>query len=193
MTADELVRLSAHPKVVAIGEAGLDYLLRQVAARRAGARLPHAHRGRARDRPAAGHPRARCRRRHGGDPRRGNREGRLPLHPALLFVRPQAGRSRRRTRRLRLLLRHPDLQEFSGICARSPRDVPRDRLLVETDAPYLAPMPYRGKRNEPAYVAHTAEVLAETIGVSEARDRRDHHGQCLPPVRQDAAPGRPEA
>ena len=44
--------------------------------------------------------------------------------------------------------------------------VPRDRLLVETDAPYLAPVPYRGKRNEPAYVAHTAAVLAETLGVS---------------------------
>jgi TatD DNase family protein len=41
------------------------------------------------------------------------------------------------------------------------RDVPPDRLLVETDAPYLAPVPYRGKRNEPAYVAHTARVLAE--------------------------------
>ncbi|MCC0038602.1 MAG: TatD family hydrolase, partial [Brucellaceae bacterium] len=45
------------------------------------------------------------------------------------------------------------------------KDVPRDRLLVETDAPYLAPPPHRGKRNEPAYVAHTAAVLAETIGV----------------------------
>ncbi|HET6306507.1 MAG TPA: TatD family hydrolase, partial [Rhodopila sp.] len=41
------------------------------------------------------------------------------------------------------------------------RDVPLDRLLVETDAPYLAPVPYRGKRNEPAYVAHTAKALAE--------------------------------
>lgn len=46
-------------------------------------------------------------------------------------------------------------------------DVPQDKLLVETDAPYLAPMPYRGKRNEPAYVAHTAEVLAEVKGVSK--------------------------
>ena len=46
-------------------------------------------------------------------------------------------------------------------------DVPLDRLLVETDAPYLAPMPYRGKRNEPAYVAHTAEVLADVKGVSK--------------------------
>jgi TatD DNase family protein len=47
-------------------------------------------------------------------------------------------------------------------------DVPRDRLLVETDAPYLAPVPHRGKRNEPAYVAHTAAVLAETIGMSKS-------------------------
>jgi len=45
--------------------------------------------------------------------------------------------------------------------------VPMDRLLVETDAPYLAPMPYRGKRNEPAYVRHTARVLAEVKGVTE--------------------------
>jgi TatD DNase family protein len=41
------------------------------------------------------------------------------------------------------------------------RWMPRDRALVETDCPYLAPVPYRGKRNEPAYVLHTAEKLAE--------------------------------
>jgi len=46
------------------------------------------------------------------------------------------------------------------------KDVPLDRLLVETDAPFLAPMPHRGKRNEPAFVRHTAEVLAELKGVS---------------------------
>jgi TatD DNase family protein len=45
------------------------------------------------------------------------------------------------------------------------RDVPLDRILVETDAPYLAPVPYRGKRNEPAFVAATARVVAETRGV----------------------------
>ncbi len=49
------------------------------------------------------------------------------------------------------------------------RDVPLDRLLVETDAPYLAPVPYRGKRNEPAFVAATASVVAELKGIeSEA-------------------------
>jgi TatD DNase family protein len=40
------------------------------------------------------------------------------------------------------------------------RDLPAERLLVETDAPYLAPVPFRGKRNEPAHVQHTAKVLA---------------------------------
>jgi TatD DNase family protein len=46
--------------------------------------------------------------------------------------------------------------------------LPTDRLLVETDAPFLAPAPNRGKRNEPSYVRHTAKVLAGLKGVSEA-------------------------
>lgn len=50
--------------------------------------------------------------------------------------------------------------------------VPHDRLLVETDAPYLAPVPFRGKTNEPAYVAHTAHVLAEVVGVSDTEIAR---------------------
>jgi TatD DNase family protein len=45
------------------------------------------------------------------------------------------------------------------------KDVPLERLLVETDAPYLAPQPLRGKRNEPAFVVHTAAMLAELKGV----------------------------
>lgn len=45
---------------------------------------------------------------------------------------------------------------------------PQDRILVETDAPYLAPPPHRGKRNEPAYVAHTAQRAADTFGLDYA-------------------------
>jgi len=63
---------------------------------------------------------------------------------------------------------------FSGILTfrnseeirRIAAEVPHHRLLVETDAPYLAPVPHRGKTNEPAFVAHTARVLAEVIGGS---------------------------
>jgi TatD DNase family protein len=44
--------------------------------------------------------------------------------------------------------------------------IPLERLLVETDSPYLAPVPRRGKRNEPAYVIHTAELLAKVLGVT---------------------------
>jgi TatD DNase family protein len=65
------------------------------------------------------------------------------------------------------------LISFSGIVAfpraetiqEVARTVPADRMLVETDAPFLAPPPYRGKRNEPAYVARTAEKVAELWGL----------------------------
>ena len=53
-------------------------------------------------------------------------------------------------------------EELRAIAA----EVPLDRLLVETDAPFLAPEPYRGKLNEPAYVVHTAEALARVKGVT---------------------------
>jgi TatD DNase family protein len=49
------------------------------------------------------------------------------------------------------------------------RITPGDKLLLETDAPYLSPIPFRGKRNEPAYVAHTARALAEARGEDLAR------------------------
>ena len=60
------------------------------------------------------------------------------------------------------ILTFPKSQDLRGIAA----DLPADRLLVETDAPYLAPVPFRGKRNEPAHVAHTAKVLAEVRGLT---------------------------
>ena len=59
------------------------------------------------------------------------------------------------------ILTFPKSTELRAIAA----DLPADRLLVETDAPYLAPVPFRGKRNEPAHVAHTARVLAELRGL----------------------------
>jgi TatD DNase family protein len=55
----------------------------------------------------------------------------------------------------------------SGVLRDVIKTVPLDRLLVETDAPYLAPVPFRGKTNEPAFVVHTAKMLAELKGVTE--------------------------
>lgn len=62
------------------------------------------------------------------------------------------------------ILTFPKSSELRDIA----RDVPTDRLLIETDAPYLAPVPFRGKRNEPGHVRHTAKVLAEVRGMTEA-------------------------
>ena len=54
----------------------------------------------------------------------------------------------------------------AGALRDAARAVPEDRLLVETDSPYLAPVPMRGRRNTPAYVRHTAELVAEVRGVT---------------------------
>jgi len=59
------------------------------------------------------------------------------------------------------MLTFPKSQELRDMA----QDVPADRVLVETDAPYLAPVPHRGKRNEPAWVARTAAVLAGVRGL----------------------------
>jgi TatD DNase family protein len=56
----------------------------------------------------------------------------------------------------------PKSQDLRDIFAKAPID----RLLVETDSPYLAPPPHRGKRNEPAYVAHTARAVAPVFGLT---------------------------
>lgn len=62
------------------------------------------------------------------------------------------------------ILTFPKSPEIRAIAA----ELPADRILVETDSPYLAPVPLRGKRCEPGYVTHTARVLAETRGIGPA-------------------------
>jgi TatD DNase family protein len=59
------------------------------------------------------------------------------------------------------MLTYKNAQALRNVAAK----VPLERLLVETDSPYLAPVPHRGQRNEPAYVVHTANILAEALGV----------------------------
>ncbi len=60
------------------------------------------------------------------------------------------------------MLTYKNAQALRDVAAK----MPFERVLVETDCPYLAPVPYRGQRNEPAHVVHTAAVLAQTLGVS---------------------------
>ncbi|WP_353641623.1 TatD family hydrolase [Mesorhizobium sp. WSM2239] len=167
VTADELGRLSAHPKVVAIGEAGLDYHYDK-SPRDAQAKGLRTHIAAARqtDLPLVIHARS-------ADADMAailEEETEKGAFPFILHCF-SSGRELAETG-----VRLGGYVSFSGILtfknSSELRDiaagVPQDRLLVETDAPYLAPMPYRGKRNEPAYVAQTAAVLAETVGVSAA-------------------------
>ena len=58
------------------------------------------------------------------------------------------------------------------------KHVPLDRIVLETDAPYMAPVPQRGKRNEPAFVAYVMKKLAEAYGVSEAEVERQTNENC---------------
>ena len=163
--AEELVALSAHPRCVAIGEAGLDYFYDK-APREAQARGFRTHIEAAR---RTGLPLVIHARDADADIASILEEetGKGPF-PFLLHCFSSGAELARTGVRL------GGYVSFSGILTFRKsdglrdiaRDVPRDRLLVETDAPYLAPMPHRGKRNEPAFVRHTAEVLAETIGVS---------------------------
>jgi TatD DNase family protein len=60
------------------------------------------------------------------------------------------------------ILTFPKSTELKAIAA----DLPADRLLVETDSPYLAPVPFRGKRNEPAHTVHTAKILSDIRGLT---------------------------
>ncbi len=73
----------------------------------------------------------------------------------------------RRYLNLGFLLSYPGVITFTSMYDEAVRTTPLEALLSETDAPYAAPMPFRGKRNEPAYVEHTIRRLAELKGVEE--------------------------
>lgn len=165
VTSDELVRLSQHPKVVAIGEAGLDYFYDK-APREAQARGLRTHIAAARETglPLVIHARS-------ADEDMAailTEETGKGAFPFILHCFSSGADL------ARVGVELGGYVSFSGIVTFKnsaevrdiARQVPHDRLLVETDAPYLAPIPFRGKRNEPAYVANTAAVLGETIGVS---------------------------
>ena len=159
-------RLARHPRVVAIGETGLDYYydhsphdVQQEAFRRF---LELAH--------AVGKPVV-CHIRDAHDDARAIlREGRAAELGCVIPCFTGTPDDAREYAEMGCYV------SFSGIVtyktAQPLRDavplVPRDRLMIETDCPYLAPVPKRGKRNEPAFVVHTAEVVAQCAGLDLA-------------------------
>ena len=166
-TVEEIVATADHPRVIGIGESGLDYFYdksprdvqregfrRHIRAARA-AGLPLCIHARDADADvaailleehAAGGPFAFLL--HCFSSGRGLAEAALALGGYVSF----SG-----------ILTFPRSDELRAIA----RDVPRERLLVETDSPFLAPVPLRGKRCEPAYTLHTARALAAVMGVTE--------------------------
>jgi TatD DNase family protein len=162
--ASDLIAIAKHPKVVAIGEAGLDYHY-DTSPREAQERGFRAHIAASRE---TGLPLVIHSREADADMTRILREetgkGAFPavLHcftggRDLAFAAIELGLYIGFTG----ILTFKNGQDLRDIAAA----LPAERVLVETDAPYLAPQPYRGKRNEPSYVVETAKMLAATRGV----------------------------
>lgn len=168
---EEITGRAANPKVVAIGEAGLDYYYEKspIPDQEHGFRM-HIEAARATGLPLVIHSRD-------ADEHTGRileEEMAKGEFGAVLHCFTGGEKLARRGVEMGLYV------SFSGVLTFNKSEdlraiaaaLPADRLLVETDAPYLAPTPMRGKRNEPSYVRHTAGVLAKVRGVSEAEIAR---------------------
>ncbi len=164
VTVADLVAHTRHPKVVAIGEAGLDYHydLSPRDAQETGFRR-HIAAARETQLPLVIH----AREADGDVGRILEEETAQGAFPAVLHCFTAGPELARRAIALGLYI------SFTGILTYKKSDdlraiaaaLPADRILVETDAPYLGPGKFRGKRNEPSYVVETAKVLAATRGV----------------------------
>jgi TatD DNase family protein len=165
VSAADLVARTRNPKVVAIGEAGLDYHYDN-SPREAQERGFRTHIAAARETklPLVIHSRE-----ADNDTARilEQETGKGPF-PAVLHCYTGGADLARRAIALGLFVSFTGILTFKNSTAlrEIAAALPADRILVETDAPYLAPGKHRGKRNEPAFVIETANVLAETRGVS---------------------------
>jgi TatD DNase family protein len=188
ISAADLVAQARHPKIVAIGEAGLDYHYDYSprAAQEAGLRT-HIAAARETGLPLVIH----CREADADMARILAEETRAGAFAAVLHCftggrdLAVAGVALGFYVSFSGILTFKKSDELRAIAA----ELPADRILVETDAPYLAPGPWRGKRNEPAYVAETARVLAATRGVSAeeiARQTTENFFRLFTKVPRDA-------
>jgi TatD DNase family protein len=165
VTAADLVRRTRHPKVVALGEAGLDYHYDNSPreAQESGFRT-HIQAARESGLPLVIHSREA----DDDTARILEEETGQGAFPAVLHCFTGGLELAHRAVALGLFISFTGILTFKNSTGLRTiaAELPADRILLETDAPYLAPGPYRGKRNEPAYVLETAKVLAETRDVS---------------------------
>ena len=167
VTAEDLIALAEHPKVVGIGETGLDYFYKVPPEVQKRSFREHLRASRAMGLPVIVH--SRQAEEDTVDMLREAAEG-SGAHPLTGVLHCFSSRRILAEGALKLgfyvslsgILTFKKSDELRDIA----RDVPLDRLLVETDAPFLSPEPLRGRICEPAHVAHTARVLAEVKGVS---------------------------
>ncbi len=166
ISADEIAARAAHPRVVAIGEAGLDYFYQKSSRedQEAGFRT-HIQAARETGLPLVIHSReadADTAAILQEEMKRGSFRAVLHCYTGGRAL-AETGISLGLYVSFSGILTFPKSVALRELAA----SLPLDRLLVETDAPFLAPSPHRGKRNEPAYVRHTAKVLAEAKGIPE--------------------------
>ena len=162
-----LLALAAHPKVVAIGETGLDYYWHKDAPEWQRARFrTHIRAARRCAKPLIIHTRDSA-----ADTLRLMREEGADQAGGVMHCFTETREVAADALDLGFHISFSGIVSFKN--AEALRDVarfvPSDRLLVETDAPYLAPMPFRGKTNQPAYVRHVAQAVADARGESLAR------------------------
>lgn len=164
VTVEALTRLSAHPRVVAIGETGLDYFRLQ------GDLEWQRERFRTHIRAAilAGKPLIVHTRNAAEDTLRILREENAAQAGGVMHCFTESLEVARKAMDMGFYISFSGIITFKNAEALREvvRQVPLDRMLVETDSPYLAPVPYRGKSNQPAYVRHVAEEIAVLRGIS---------------------------
>lgn len=155
---EELVALADHPKVVAIGETGLDYyrLTGDLEWQRDRFRA-HIRAARACGKPLIIHTRAAA-----ADTLRVLREEKAQEVGGVFHCFTESAEVAQQALDLGFYISLSGIVTFKNAIALKAvaKRIPSDRLLVETDSPYLAPVPYRGKRNEPGYVRYVAEEVA---------------------------------
>ncbi len=177
---DELVRLAAQPKVVAIGETGLDYyrLKGDLSWQRARFRN-HIRAARTCRKPLVIHTRAAAE-----DTLAIMREEGAGEAGGVMHCFTESWEVAAAALELGFYISFSGIVTFKNAQALKDvaRRVPLERMLIETDAPYLAPVPFRGKTNQPAYVRYVAEEIARLRGIDRRRGRRGDVGQFLSPV-----------